>query len=148
MVGSRFTKLVEKHSEELSRQLALKLHASSRTKSFHKVPLEDLEQDIDVLYRNLGDWLLYRTEDDVKARYGDIGRLRAEQQIGAAELVWAFTLAREHIIAFLHREAVADGALALFSELEFVTSLTQFFDRAIYFALEAQAAATNKSVAA
>ncbi len=114
MVGSRFTKLVEKHSEELSRQLALKLHASSRTKSFHKVPLEDLEQDIDVLYRNLGDWLLYRTEDDVKARYGDIGRL----------------------------------ALALFSELEFVTSLTQFFDRAIYFALEAQAAATNKSVAA
>jgi|SRR6185369_4428123 hypothetical protein len=147
MVGSRFTRLVEKHSDELSRELAQKLHASSRTKSFHKIPLADLQQDIDVLYRNLGDWMLYRTEEDVRARYGEIGRRRAQQQISPAELVWAFTIAREHIIAFLHREAVADGALALFSELEFVTSLTQFFDRAIYFALDAQATA-NKSVAA
>ena len=140
MVGSKFTKLVEKHSDELSRELALKLHASSRTKSFHDLPLEDLQRDIDVLYRNLGDWLLYRTEADVKARYGEIGRRRAKQQIAPEELVWAFTLARDHVIAFLHRESVADGALALFSELEFVSSLTQFFDRATYYALEAQSA--------
>lgn len=148
MVGSKFTKLVEKHSDELSRQLAQKLHASSRTKSFHEIPLEDLGRDINVLYQNLGDWLLYRTEEDVKARYREIGQRRAQQRISPQELMWAFTIAKEHIISFLHREAVADGALALFSELEFVTSLTQFFDRAIYFALEAQAAATKQSIAA
>jgi len=148
MVGSKFTKLVETHSDELSVELAKKLHASSRTKSFHDIPLEDLKNDIDILYHNLGDWLLYRTEDDVKARYRDIGRRRAQQRIPPEELVWAFTIAREHVIAFLHRESIADGALALFSELEFVTSLTQFFDRALYFAVEAQSQAVKQRAAA
>lgn len=148
MVGSRFTKLVEKHSDELSGELARKLHASSRTKSFHEIPLEDLQRDIDVLYHNLGDWLLYRTEDDVKARYGEIGRRRAEQGIPPEELMWAFTIAREHIIAFLHREAVGDGALALFSELEFISSLTQFFDRAVYHAIAGQSAVLNQKAVA
>jgi hypothetical protein len=148
MVGSNFTKLVEKHSEELSRQLAQKLHASSRTKSFHEIPIEDLERDINILYHNLGDWLLYRTEADVQARYRELGGRRARQGISAQELVWAFTIAKEHIISFLRREAVADSALALFSELEFVMSLMQFFDRAIYFALEAQSAALNQKAVA
>jgi hypothetical protein len=148
MIGSRFTKLVEAHSEELSRELALKLHASSRTKSLHEVPLEDLQRDIDVLYHNLGEWLLYRTEADVKARYSEIGRRRAEQGIPPEELMWGFTIAREHIIAFLHREAIGDSALALFSELEFISSLTQFFDRAVYYAIAAQAAVLNQKAVA
>jgi hypothetical protein len=148
MIGSKFTKLVEAHSDELSRELALKLHASSRTKSFHDIPLEDLQRDIGVLYHNLGDWLLYRTEEDVKARYGEIGRRRAEQGIPAEELMWGFTIAREHIIAFLHREAIGDGALALFSEMEFISSLTQFFDRAIYYAIAAQSAVLNQKAVA
>jgi len=147
MVGSKFTKLVEKHSEELSRELVLKLQSSSRTKSFHDIPMEELKLDVDVLYRNLGDWLLYRTEADVKARYGDIGRRRAQQQIAPEQLVWAFMLAREHVITFLHRESLGDGALALFSELEFVLTLTQFFDRAIYYALEAQSAVRQQVAA-
>ncbi len=148
MVGSRFTKLVEKHSEELSRELALKLHASSRTKSFHEIPLEDLQRDVGVLYHNLGDWLLDRTEEDVKARYREIGRLRAEQGIPPEELMWGFVIAREHVIAFLHREAIGDGALALFSELEFISSLTQFFDRAAYHAIAAQSAVLNQKAVA
>ena len=148
MVGSRFTKLVEKHSEELSRELALKLHASSRTRSFHDVPLDDLQRDIGVLYQNLGDWLLYRTEADVRARYSEIGRRRAEQGIPPEELMWAFTVAREHIIEFLHREAVGNGALALFSELAFISSLTQFFDRAVYHAIAAQSAVLHQKAVA
>ncbi len=138
MVGSKFTKLVEKHSEELSRQLALKLHASRRTEGFRRIPLKTLEHDTHVLYCNLSDWLLYRTDEDVRARYNEIGLRRAKEGIAPEEIMWAFTIAKEHIITFLRREAAADNALALFSELEFVMSLTQFFDRAIYFALEAQ----------
>jgi hypothetical protein len=148
MIGSRFTKLVEKHSQQLSRELALKLHASSRTRSFHQVPLEDLQRDIGVLYQNLGDWLLYRTEADVRARYSEIGRRRGEQGIPPEELLWAFTIAREHIIDFLRGEAIGDNALVLFSELEFVSTLTQFFDRAVYHAIAAQSAVQNQKAAA
>ncbi len=138
MVGTKFTRLVEKHSEELSRQLAQKLHESPRTEGFRRIPLAVLEHDIHVLYRNLGEWLLHRTERELEARYSDIGRLRAAQQISPEELMWGFTIAKEHIISFLHREAASDDALSLFCELEFVMTLTQFFDRAVYFALKAQ----------
>jgi hypothetical protein len=62
--------------------------------------------------------------------------------------MWAFTIAREHIIEFLHREAVGDGALALFSELEFISSLTQFFDRAVYHAIAAQSAVLHQKAVA
>ncbi len=148
MLGSKFTQLVEKHSDELSRQLALKLHASPRTQSFHKLPLSDLEKDINVLYRNLGDWLLHRTEDEIQARYKEIGRRRAAQNIAPEEMMWAFTMAKEHIIDFLRDEAGADSALALFSELEFVLTLMQFFDRAVYVALAAQRSAVEHTAVA
>ena len=148
MIGSKFTKLVEKHSEELSRQLAHKLHASSRTKGFHEIPLKDLENDVHILYHNLGDWLLHRTEDDIHERYRELGKRRAQQGISPEELMWAFTVAKEHIIAFLRREAGADSALALFSELEFILTLSQFFDRAIYFALQAQSTVEKRSAVA
>jgi hypothetical protein len=148
MVGSKFTKLVEKNSEELSLQLAHKLHSSSRTKGFHNLPLADLVADVHYLYHNLGDWLLYRTEDDVRSRYAEIGRRRALQQITSEELMWGFTMAKEHIISFLQREAAADNALALFGELEFVMALSQFFDRAIYFALAAQRTAIQQEAVA
>lgn len=138
MVGLKFTRLVESNSEELSRQLALKLHASTRTPGFHKIPLAELSRDIDILYHNLGDWLLHRTEDDVRSRYEEIGKRRALQQIKSEEMLWAFTLAKDHILSFLKREAAADNALALFGELEFVMALSQFFDRATYYALLAQ----------
>lgn len=138
MLGSKFTRLVEKHSDELSKQLAHKLHTSTRTKGFHNVPLAELEHDINVLYRNLGDWLLHRTESDIQAFYKEIGKRRAAQKIPSEEMMWAFTMAKEHIIDFLRREAGADNALALFAEIEFILTLTQFFDRAIYFAVSAQ----------
>ena len=148
MIGSKFTKLVEKHSDQLSRELAHKLHASTRTKGFHTIPVADLQQDIHILYNNLGDWLLSRTEQDIQARYQELGRRRAGQGIAPEELMWAFTVAKEHIIAFLRREAIADSALALFSELEFIMILSQFFDRAIYSALQAQTEARKQSAAA
>ena len=148
MLGTRFTRLVEKHADELSEQLAHKLHTSARTKGFHTIPFVDLKRDIEVLYRNLGDWLLHRTEDDIQARYKEIGQRRASQHIEPEEMMWAFTMAKEHIIDFLRREAGADSALALFSELEFILTLTQFFDRAIYFALVAQRAAMGRQAVA
>ena len=147
MIGTKFTRLVEKHSDELSRQLAHKLHTSARTKGFHKVPAIELEHDINILYHNLGDWLLHRTESDIQAFYKEIGHRRATQQIEPEEMMWAFTIAKEHIIEFLRREAGADNALALFSELEFIMTLTQFFDRAIYFAVAAQRTAKQGAVA-
>jgi hypothetical protein len=35
----------------------------------------------------------------------------------------------------MQREAMAEGALELVSELEFVLALEQFFDRALYYAI-------------
>jgi hypothetical protein len=41
---------------------------------------------------------------------------------------------KEHLFAFLQREGFAEGVVQLYSELELLQLLDQFFDRALYYA--------------
>jgi hypothetical protein len=48
--------------------------------------------------------------------------------------LWALVIGKEHLLAFLHREGFADGAVELYGELQLLQLLDQFFDRAVYYA--------------
>jgi hypothetical protein len=133
MLGIKFARLIEKHSESLGKALVDKLRTSNRTDSYRSIPEHELLHDIQVLYRNLSDWLMTRTELDVKQYYTKIGTLRAEQGVPMNQYIWAMVLAKEQLWLFMQREAMAEGALELMNELEFVLTLEQFFDRAMYY---------------
>ena len=148
MLGLKFARLIEKHSQRLGEGLAHKLRTSERTEGFRIIPEEELARDIVRLYANLADWIGMRTEQDVEKRYREIGRRRAEQGIPAEELVWALVLSKEHLWHFLQRESTADGALELFGELDFLLSLEQFFDRATYHAMAGYSGVKKKKEAA
>ena len=105
--------------------------SSGRTDSFRSISEHELLHDVQVLYRNLSDWLMTRTELDVQQYYTKIGMRRAEQHVPINQFVWALVLAKEQLWLFMQREAMAEGALELMSELEFVLALEQFFDRAL-----------------
>ena len=135
MLAMRLVRLIEKHSDELSSRLAKQIRKSERASDFKKIPTEDLRLAATEVYRNLGEWLLQKTERDIADRFRAVAMRRAEEGIGLNQFVWALMLSRDHLWHFLRRESFADNIVALHGEMELLSLLNQFFDRAIYHAI-------------
>lgn len=136
MLGIKLVRLIERHSEALSRGLAQEIRKSERTSDFRKIPAEELQLAATEVYRNLGDWLLQKTDRDIATRFRAIAAQRAMAGIRLHQFIWALMLTRDRLWHFLRREAFADTVLELHGELELHASLNQFFDRAIYYAIQ------------
>jgi hypothetical protein len=134
MIALRLVRLIEAHSEELSRGLLDKILTSDRTSDFHRVDREELQRGAYDIYEHLSDWLLTKTESDIEVRYTQVGERRARQGVSLSHLLWGVVLTKDHLWAFLQREAIAERAIDLFGELELLRLLEQFFDRAMYYA--------------
>lgn len=135
MLGTRLVRLIEKHSETLSRGLAEQIRKSDRTSDFRKIPTEDLRLAATEVYRNLEEWLLQKTDRDIASRLRIIAARRASEGIRLHQFVWALMLTRDHVWHFLREEAFADNIVELHAELELHQLLSQFFDRAVYYAI-------------
>ena len=135
MLGMRLVRLIEAHSEALSRSLTEHIRRSERTSDFRAIPPEDLERRVTEVYRNLGEWLLQKTEEDIARRFTSIAEHRAAEGIRLHQFLWALMLTRDYLLHFLRQEAFADNIVALHGELEVYQLLNQFFDRAVYYAV-------------
>lgn len=135
MLGMKLVRLIERNSEVLSRGLAEEIRKSERATDFREIRREELEGAAAEVYRNLGEWLLQKTDTDIARRFKSIAARRASQGIALHEYVWALMLTRDHLLRFLRREAFADTIVELHGELELQQLLNQFFDRAIYYAI-------------
>jgi hypothetical protein len=147
MLGIKFARLIEYNSELLGKGLVQMLRVSGRTDAYRLIPEHELMHEVQVLYRNLSEWLVARTELDVQQYYTRIGPRRAEQGVPIGQFVWALILGKEHLWSFMQREAVGEGALELVNELEFLLALEQFFDRALYHAVNGYAQQQKKMAA-
>lgn len=134
MIALRLVHLIESHSEELAESLVRKVERSSRTTDLKKVPAKELRQRAREVYRNLSNWLLNKTEDDVERVYRPLGRRRAEQGVALSALSWALMMTEENLWDFLELEGMLEEPLEILAECELRRLLDLFFDRAIYFA--------------
>ncbi len=132
----KLVRLIEKHSEELVGGLAEKIQLSERTSDFRKIPAAELELAAAEVYRNLGEWLLQKTDVDIENRFCAVGARRAAEGVGLHQFVWALVTSRDHLWHFLQREAFACNVVELYGELELYQMLTQFFDRAVYYGIQ------------
>jgi transcriptional regulator with XRE-family HTH domain len=143
VLGMKLVRLIEVHSETLARDLTERIRNSQRTSDFRKIPAHELEQATTEVYRNLGEWLLQKTESDIARRFKAVAARRQSEGIRLPQFASALMLSRDHIWRFLQREAFADNIVELHGELQLYQHLTQFFDRALYYAIvgyqEAQA---------
>jgi hypothetical protein len=126
--------LIESHSEPLADAFVRKLITSERTTAYRNLPVHELRNAAFDVYQNLGEWLLSKTESDVELRYRELGLKRASEGVPLSQFVASMLMTKDHLWAYLRREAMSDGALELYGELEFLQSLTNFYDRAIYYA--------------
>lgn len=151
MLAMRLVRLIEAHSDALSQGLTEQIRKSERTSDFRKIPADELRLAVIGVYRNLGDWLLQKTEADIAARFRTVGARRAAEGIRLRQLVWAIMLSRERLWQFLRHEGFADNIVALHGEIELQRLLNQFFDRALYYAVlgyeEAEPASTKGDLA-
>ena len=148
MVTRKLVRLIENHCDELARALAEKLHRSSRTAGFLVIPREELTHNTGDLYRNLGEWLLSKTEAEIEMRFVEVGKRRYAQKVPLDDVVWGITMSKENLWGYLRRESLADHALDLFNQLEFMQLLDGFFDRAIYYAVRGYEQAKSTRAAA
>lgn len=135
MLAMRLVKLIEAHSGELCRDLTEQIAKSERTSDFRRIPPEELRLAASEVYRNLGEWLLQKTESDIEARFRSVAARREAEGIRLHQFVWALLLSRNRLWHFLRHQSFADNVVALYGELELQRLLNQFFDRAIYYAV-------------
>jgi hypothetical protein len=148
MVTRKLVKMIESHCDTLASALAEKLHRSSRTAGFLVIPRNELVHATGELYRNLGDWLLSKTEAEIEMRFIEVGKRRYAQKVPLDDVVWGIAMSKENLWGFLRRESLADHAMDLFNELEFMQLLDGFFDRAIYYAVRGYEQAKSSRAAA
>lgn len=134
MLAIRLVRLIESHSEQLSRGLTEKVWNCPRCSDLKRIPPEEFHARTQEIYRNLSDWLMSKTEADVERRYTTLGARRAGQGVAFSHFVWAVTATKEHVRDFLLREGLVDSAVDLYGEVELLALLDQFFDRALYYA--------------
>ncbi len=137
MLSIHFARLIEKHSTELADGLARRLHLSERTSAYRTIPVDTLKLQVQDIYENLSVWLTTKTEAEIAGRFSEVGRRRARQGVPVGQFSWAIVMSKEYLWQFLLREAMADQALALLAELDFLMLLEQFFDTALYYGVSA-----------
>lgn len=136
MLAYRLVRLIETHSEALAQSLLGKVQNSEFIQAYSKVPAEELRERVYEIYRHLGAWLLGKTEVDIEQRYNQIGGRRYQQGVPLSELIWVIALTKENLWEFLKKETVLDRPVEVFSEMEMLQLLEQFFDRATYYAAQ------------
>lgn len=134
MLAYRLVKIIETHSEGLAKSLHDKIVSSEKTRDYDKVPAEELTRVVYEMYRNLGEWLLGKTEADIEKRYTAIGARRAEQGVPLSQLVWTIMLVKDNMLEYLGKRDVLERPAEILGELEILQLLEQFFDRAVYYA--------------
>jgi hypothetical protein len=134
MIALRLVRLIESHSEELAEGLLRKLERSPRAHGLRLVHGQEIRERSREIYRNLSDWLLTKTDDDIDRVYTALGRRRAQQGVPLSAVCWALIVTEENLWDFLELEGMRERPLEILGGFELLRLLDQFFDQAVYFA--------------
>jgi hypothetical protein len=134
MIALRLVRLIETHSDQLAESLLHKLERSSRVADLRRIPGREIRERASEVYRNLSDWLLTKTDDDIERIYKPLGRRRAEQRVPLSALCWALIMTEENLWDFLEMEGMSEKPLEILGGFELLRLMDQFFDQAVYFA--------------
>ncbi len=98
MFSIRLVRLIEADADKLAQGLMHSLISSPRASELlRRVPADELQNRVQAIYRNLGDWLLNKTESEIEERYTGLGMRRARQGVPFSEFMWAINLTKEYL---------------------------------------------------
>jgi hypothetical protein len=124
------------NAERMSEEVIQKIRNSERCSQLVlAVPAEQQKRSTLEIYRDLTAWLGTESDKSIEQRYGSLGMLRAQQGVPFSNLYWAICIAHEHLWGYMQQECLLDEPVEFWGGVILLRSLTQFFDRALYFAL-------------
>jgi hypothetical protein len=135
MISTKLVKMIEEHAEQLTQELLKDVQTNPKTSAYQDVSIEKLQSRTFDVYKNLSDWLTDKTEKDVEQNYLSLGRRRKREEIPLSQVIFALSLTKRHLIDYVKRHGLSDTALEFYQELELFHLVTQFYDRAIYYAI-------------
>jgi hypothetical protein len=144
MLANRLIQLIENHSKSLTQAVLHDIETSEHTRSFRKVPKEELGPRIAATYQNLGKWISNPDEDEIRQEYEDWGRTRFRQGIPFSELLFVLMLIKKHLRQFIKDHGLVDFSgdrvapeefvpMELYAIQELNYRVGDFFDRALYY---------------
>lgn len=134
MFAIRLVHLIEDHADKLSDGLLDRLRRSDTCgELLSLVPAHELKHRAYEIYRNLTDWMLYKTESEIEEKYIGIGARRAHQGVPFSQLLYAIHATKQHLWEHLLQEGLLEPG-ELIGELDMLRRIEHFFDRAVYFA--------------
>ena len=146
VIAVRLVPLIEDHSTDLADGLLQTFQSSPRTKELREVPAQELRNRAYEILRHLSEWLVCKSDADIRRRYLEIGALRASQEVSLDDLCWAIVLTKEHIWDFLQLQEFLHGPVEIYGEMELLRLLDQFFDRAICYCVEGYETEASKAL--
>ena len=136
MRALRLTQHMKGNAERMSEEVLRKIRDSERCRQLLlRVPAEDQERSTLGIYRDLTAWLGTESDATIEQRYMSLGMLLARQGVPFSNLYWAICIAHEHLWAYIQQECLLDEPVEFWGGVNLLRSLTQFFNRALYFAL-------------
>jgi hypothetical protein len=124
------------NAERMSEEVIRKIRSSERCDQLLlALPEDEQKRSTLEIYRDLTAWLGTESDTTIEQRYMALGRLRAQQGVPLSNLYWAMCIAHEHLWAYMQQECLLDEPVEFWGGVILLRSLTQFFDRSLYFAL-------------
>jgi hypothetical protein len=124
------------NAERMSEEVLRKIRNSERCKQLLlAVPAEDQQRSTLAVYRDLTAWLGTESDATIEERYVSLGVRRAQQGVPFSNLYWAICIAHEYLWSYIQQECLLDEPVEFWGGVNLLSSLTQFFNRALYFAL-------------
>ena len=124
------------NAERMTDEVLRKIRDSERcSELLVAVSAEEQKQSTLNVYRDLTAWLGTESDATIEQRYTSLGALRSRQGVPFSNLYWAICIAHEHLWAYMQEECLLEEPVEFWGGVNLLRSLTQFFNRALYFAL-------------
>ena len=138
MRAGKLVQHLRANADSMSERLLEKIRNSPRcSELLHRLPAEEHKRYAVDVYRDLVEWLAVETDTVIESRYVELGTRRAQQGIPFSQLFWAVCITREYLWEYIEQECLFDDPVEFWGGVKLLRSLNQFFDRALYSALNA-----------
>jgi len=137
MLSTRLLHEIEAHADQLASAILCRFDANENLAGYQALSPTVLHDRIREVCEHLGEWLTEKTEDSLRERYTALGRRRFVEGVPLDEVVLAFQITKDRILAFARSQGFSDTALELFGREELELRVSHFFDRAIYYLVRA-----------
>jgi hypothetical protein len=146
MLSARLIRMVEEHWEALAARIVHDVRSDPRLPHFGMIPESELRERTGLILRRLGDWLTYSNQDELAARFENLGRRRYPENVPLNELVLRYMIVKDRMLEFVREQGFSQTAVDIYAAEELEHAVNKFFDNAIYHIVRGYEAAIRDSM--